>query len=103
MKGNKMKFLRNVLGRVVDFAKAAENKAMAVGAAMLTGVVSMGQSVHSHAASYVPEGVLTTMTTNVTDTFEDVQAWVWVIFPIIALGWFAFNQTRKGAGKFGAK
>lgn len=55
------------------------------------------------AASQVPETVLTTLTTDITDTFEDVNAWVWGIFPIIAIGWFAFNQTRKGAGKFGAK
>lgn len=55
------------------------------------------------AASYVPDGVLTTMTTNVTDTFEEVQTWLWAIFPIVALGWFAFNQSRKAAGKFGGR
>src|SRR5690606_36175323 len=97
MKGSKMKFLQKAWGKVVDVANAAKDKAMAVGATVLAGAVTMGQSAHSHAASYVPDGVLTTMTTNVTDTFEEVQAWLWAIFPIVALGWFAFNQSRKAA------
>lgn len=57
----------------------------------------------AQAESQLPAAVATSLTTDMTDTYESVMTWVWGLFPIIAIGWFAFNQARKGAGKFGAK
>lgn len=55
------------------------------------------------AASQLPTAVSTALTTDMTDTYDAVMTWVCGIFPVVAIGWFAFNQARKGAGKFGAK
>lgn len=80
-------------------SKSAKKHALQIGAALSTGLTT----AYVHAASQLPATVVTSLTTDMTDTYEDVMAWTWSLFPIIAIGWFAFNQARKGAGKFGAK
>lgn len=55
------------------------------------------------AASQFPTTLAATLTTDMTDTYDEMMTWTYGIFAVVAIGWFAFNQTRKGAGKFGAK
>lgn len=78
-------------------------KKSTISLAVALAVPVLGLSLDASAASQLPTTVATALTTDMTDTYNAVMTWVWGIFPIVAIGWFAFNQARKGAGKFGAK
>ncbi len=69
-----------------------------------TGVILVGvTSLQANADSAFPATEAATFSADMILTNADVMSWAWGIFPVVALGWFAFNNSKKAAGKFGAR